>query len=245
MKTKNVALIAMMTAIIIVLGFVPPIPLGFIPVPIVLQNMGIMLAGAILGAFTEYGSIVGGKMLFENKSFLQANKDISWVEAASIGVAAGFGAISGVAKFATWAGSSTGRKILVKMLEVGLGAAEDVIKQAVNLKEGESIDLTQTLISSLTDLGMGHILKGTSLEKYITKQEKRIAKAEIKISAITSSGVGTAKGQEKKIRTQVGIIKNATEKKKSYEKIRDVFNKTATSGASTVTTGIYEENKNK
>ena len=49
MKTKNVALIAMMTAIIIVLGFVPPIPLGFIPVPIVLQNMGIMLAGAILG----------------------------------------------------------------------------------------------------------------------------------------------------------------------------------------------------
>ena len=131
------------------------------------------------------------------------------------------------------------------MLEVGLGAAEDVIKQAVNLKEGESIDLTQTLISSLTDLGMGHILKGTSLEKYITKQEKRIAKAESKISAITSSGVGTAKGQEKKIRTQVGIIKNATEKKKSYEKIRDVFNKTATSGASTVTTGIYEENKNK
>lgn len=101
------------------------------------------------------------------------------------------------------------------------------------------------LISSLIDLRIGHILKGTSLEKYITIQEKRIAKAENKISAITSSGVGTAKGQEKKIRTQVGIIKNATEKKKSYEKIRDVFNKTATSGASTVTTGIYEENKNK
>lgn len=49
-QTKNIAQIALMTAIIIVLGFIPPIPLGFIPVPIVLQNLGVMLAGAILGA---------------------------------------------------------------------------------------------------------------------------------------------------------------------------------------------------
>lgn len=58
MKTKNVALIAMMTAIIIVLGFVPPIPLGFIPVPLVLQNMGIMLAGAILGSKRGFLSVI-------------------------------------------------------------------------------------------------------------------------------------------------------------------------------------------
>src|SRR5699024_3716577 len=58
LKTKNVALIAMMTAIIIVLGFVPPIPLGFIPVPIVLQNMGIMLAGAILGSKRGFLSVI-------------------------------------------------------------------------------------------------------------------------------------------------------------------------------------------
>lgn len=58
MKIKNIALIAMMTAIIIVLGFVPPIPLGFIPVPIVLQNMGIMLAGAILGSKRGFLSVI-------------------------------------------------------------------------------------------------------------------------------------------------------------------------------------------
>ena len=58
LKTKNVALIAMMTAIIIVLGFVPPIPLGFIPVPLVLQNMGIMLAGAILGSKRGFLSVI-------------------------------------------------------------------------------------------------------------------------------------------------------------------------------------------
>lgn len=50
MKTKTIALIAVMIAIIIALGFIPGIPLGFIPVPIILQNMGIMLAGALLGS---------------------------------------------------------------------------------------------------------------------------------------------------------------------------------------------------
>ncbi|MGT2958361.1 biotin biosynthesis protein BioY [Streptococcus bovimastitidis] len=48
-KTKDLAYMAMMTTLIIILGFIPAIPLGFIPVPIVLQNMGIMLAALILG----------------------------------------------------------------------------------------------------------------------------------------------------------------------------------------------------
>ncbi|EFR44988.1 biotin transporter BioY [Streptococcus pseudoporcinus] len=47
--TKDLAYMAMMTTLIIILGFIPPIPLGFIPVPIVLQNMGIMLAALLLG----------------------------------------------------------------------------------------------------------------------------------------------------------------------------------------------------
>lgn len=50
MRTKDISMVAMMMAIIIVLGMIPPIPLGFIPVPIVLQNLGIMLAGIVLGA---------------------------------------------------------------------------------------------------------------------------------------------------------------------------------------------------
>lgn len=41
--------VAMMIAIIAVLGAIPGIPLGFIPVPIVLQNTGIMMAGELLG----------------------------------------------------------------------------------------------------------------------------------------------------------------------------------------------------
>ncbi|MDY3315922.1 hypothetical protein PG630_01170 [Riemerella anatipestifer] len=207
------------------------------------------IPGMLLGAITEYGSIIGEKMLFENKSFSQANAiafDMSeggegWGNVKSIGVAAGFGAISGTAKFAKWAGSSTGRKILVKMLEVGMGSLEDIVKQYV--KDGK-VDLTQTLISSITDLGMGSILKGTSLEKYISKQEKIISKAENKISKI-QSGIGTATGKAKRMRTQNAIINNAQKEINEYNGVNKVINKTVITGASTITTGAYNANKEK
>lgn len=48
-NVRDLLYIAMMTTILVILGFIPAIPLGFIPVPIVLQNLGIMLAGVLLG----------------------------------------------------------------------------------------------------------------------------------------------------------------------------------------------------
>ena len=52
MKTNSIQLItttAIMIALIIILGIFPGIPVGFLPVPIILQNFGIMLAGELLG----------------------------------------------------------------------------------------------------------------------------------------------------------------------------------------------------
>ena len=49
MKTKDIVIIAMFTAFIAMLAFIPPIPLPFMPVPIAFQNTGIMLAGCLLG----------------------------------------------------------------------------------------------------------------------------------------------------------------------------------------------------
>ena len=49
MTTKHLVYTALMTAIICILGLVPSVPLPFMPVPIVLQNIGIFLAGIILG----------------------------------------------------------------------------------------------------------------------------------------------------------------------------------------------------
>lgn len=50
MKTKDLTSIALMTALLVILGFIPGIPLGIIPVPIVLQNMGVMLVSLVLGS---------------------------------------------------------------------------------------------------------------------------------------------------------------------------------------------------
>lgn len=49
MKTKDIVAVAMITTLLVVLSYIPAIPLGFIPVPIVLQNLGVMLAGCLLG----------------------------------------------------------------------------------------------------------------------------------------------------------------------------------------------------
>ncbi|MCP8897160.1 biotin transporter BioY [Shinella daejeonensis] len=50
MTTRDIVLTALFTAIMIVLGLMPPVTLGFIPVPITAQSLGVMLAGGILGA---------------------------------------------------------------------------------------------------------------------------------------------------------------------------------------------------
>lgn len=50
MQTRSLVLIALFTAIIVVLGLIPPIMLGFLPVPIHAQSLGVLLAGIVLGA---------------------------------------------------------------------------------------------------------------------------------------------------------------------------------------------------
>ncbi len=53
----------MLVAILVILGLLPGIPLGgIIPVPLVLQNMGVMLAGGLLGG-SKYGTAAVGLFL--------------------------------------------------------------------------------------------------------------------------------------------------------------------------------------
>ncbi|MFR8086678.1 MAG: biotin transporter BioY, partial [Leuconostoc gelidum] len=47
MKTQKLTLTVAMIAILIVMAYVPTIPLGIVPITI--QNIGIMLAGTLLG----------------------------------------------------------------------------------------------------------------------------------------------------------------------------------------------------
>ncbi|MFS2179291.1 biotin transporter BioY [Rhizobium pisi] len=50
MSTRDLVLTALFAAIIVALGLLPPITLGFIPVPITAQSLGVMMAGVVLGA---------------------------------------------------------------------------------------------------------------------------------------------------------------------------------------------------
>ncbi|GGO01985.1 biotin transporter BioY [Saccharibacillus kuerlensis] len=58
MKTKEMVYAALFAALIAVLGMIPPIPLGFIPVPITAQTLGVMLAGGFLGKKTGAISLI-------------------------------------------------------------------------------------------------------------------------------------------------------------------------------------------
>lgn len=58
MKTKELVEIALFAAIIGVLGFLPPIPLPFTPVPITLQNAGVLLAGMLLSVRAATSSMI-------------------------------------------------------------------------------------------------------------------------------------------------------------------------------------------
>ncbi|GGK25344.1 biotin transporter BioY [Caldalkalibacillus thermarum] len=50
MKLKDMMYVALFAAVTAALGLLPPIPLPFTPVPITSQTLGVMLAGAVLGA---------------------------------------------------------------------------------------------------------------------------------------------------------------------------------------------------
>ncbi|GAB3056299.1 biotin transporter BioY [Virgibacillus ainsalahensis] len=50
MKLNLLIYVSMFAAIMGALGILPPIPLGFSPVPVTMQTLGVMLAGSVLGA---------------------------------------------------------------------------------------------------------------------------------------------------------------------------------------------------
>jgi biotin transport system substrate-specific component len=60
-SSRGLARIAIFAALIAVMGLAGPIPVPVIPVPITLQTLGVMLAGAVLGPWRGLGAV----LLFE------------------------------------------------------------------------------------------------------------------------------------------------------------------------------------
>ena len=111
MSTKELVYTAVMTAIICILGLVPGIPLPFMPVPIVLQNIGIFLAGIILGR--KLGALSAIVFLFL--------------------VATGLPVLSGGrGGIGVFAGPSAGFLILYPFIAYAIGSVRDAYKHKIN-----------------------------------------------------------------------------------------------------------------
>lgn len=131
------------------------------------QGISGAIFGAFVGGFTEYASIVGSKVLFENKTFKEANMSLRWRDVLDISVSAGFGAASGlidngISRMTQWIAKPRNRKIVTKILETGMDMMEEALKQYIG--DGE-ISISSMLVGTLTEVGMGNLIG----EKYVKK----------------------------------------------------------------------------
>lgn len=131
------------------------------PISLVDPNGKQAVPGAILGAFTEYLSKVGEKMIFGKMSFSEAKGNLTWKDALDIGVAGAIGAVSGTAKFAKFVASPIGKKIMKVVTEIGFSSLEAGLKSIY----GEEFSLEAVLV----EVGMGDLL-GHFLPKKIFKE---------------------------------------------------------------------------
>ncbi|MDH6310602.1 RHS repeat-associated protein [Dysgonomonas sp. PFB1-18] len=159
------------------------------------------IPGVVIGLVTEYGSIIGEKMLFEDMSFIEANKDLSWYDAGKIAIAGGMGAVSGVAKFTKWIANPKSQKIIGKLLEVGLNVLEEAIKTYID--PDTDFDLTSVLAGVLADVGMGHLLPSTKVFKEVADN------AQSKINRATDL-MTRSSATESVINKQSKVVKEAT-----------------------------------
>lgn len=176
--------------------------------------------GAVLGAFTEYASIVGGKMLFEHQDFFEANSNLGWTDALDITIASGFGAASGaidggIVNFSKWIAKPTNQKIVAMMLEVGVSSLESSLKQ---IYKDEEFDLTSILAGALADVGVGNLLKTD-----IVKKEADITKKNANASTKKAEDLAKRKNPNQK---QIKKTKNEATKHKNQAKALNKLNNT-------------------
>ena len=129
------------------------------PIKLVDPNGKQALAGAIMGGLTEYASIVGEKMLFKNKTFIEANKDIGVKDIASIGFSMATGCVSGTAKFAKFMSSNMGKRVIK---EIGTNIIEGFMNVAVDIlvdQRSMSFDDAKAVVTqSIINAGLGEFL---------------------------------------------------------------------------------------
>ncbi len=190
------------------------------PVKLVDPNGKQALAGSIMGGLTEYASIVGEKMIFENKTFIDANKDISTKDIASIGFSMVVGCVSGTAKFAKFMSSNMGKRIIK---EIGTNIVEGFMNVAVDIlmdQRDMSFDDAKSVITqSIINAGLGELLPKPA-RKNLEEAEKNVRYYKDPKYWKAKEAVNTrnaAKGLENIETVAQGTATNITSKKISKE----------------------------
>ena len=153
-------------------------------------NIGVEnITGALIGAFTEYVSIVGSKMLFEGMSFKQANQSLNSKDFALIMMEAGWGALSGsidggISKLTKWVAKPRNRKVMIAILEYGADVIQDIINQYVvhSIDKGEKVSITASLATTLAEHGMGKLMSPKFLKKAIKQAEDNMRTAKKRLN---------------------------------------------------------------
>ncbi|MES2275708.1 MAG: DUF6443 domain-containing protein [Bacteroidota bacterium] len=178
------------------------------------------ILAAILSAFTEYAGIIGNKMIFEGKSFNEANRDLKWSDAGDIAFAAGLGAAEGVidggvSKFASWIAKPRNQKIVMALLKVGVAAVENSIKSVWHTDE--KFDLNAIMVGALAEVGMSSLLKTDVLSDEVKIAKNNAVVAERKAQRLA----GRPNPNSRKLQK---ALKKAEEAKKTAQALSDLKN---------------------
>jgi hypothetical protein len=165
-------------------------------------------------------------MLFEGMTFAEANADMSWTDWGSIsweGLKGLAKVDGGMSTLATWIAKPRNRQIVEHVLNVALALVENVLK---DLCAGEGFNPMELLTSTLTEIGMGHLLK---TDKWAKQSDEAAAKA--KEANKTAEKLANRNASQKAIDKAKEKETKETKKAKNYKGMNDV-GKTLKEGAS-------------
>ena len=126
-------------------------------------------------------------MLFDNKTFKEANKDLDLGDVASITISTGLGAASGfidngISRMTNWIAKPTNRKIVTKLLENGIDMVGEALSQYI---ESGKISISSMLVGALTEVGMGKLIGEQYVKKALGEATDAVSAAEKRLADLS------------------------------------------------------------
>lgn len=182
------------------------------PIKYVDPNGKQAVAGAILGAFTEYLSIIGSRMIFDGDSFGEAHEKWGWKDSGNVFIAGAVGAVSGTAKFAQFMSGSVGKKIVKELAVSGIESFMKLtVEMLVDQRGMTTEDATNLIVGTFVEVGLGKLIP--------TPAKKNLEKAERMARYYRNPSYWRAKEAQRTLKMAKIINKAGEVTKKTSEKV--------------------------